>query len=44
MAYTKIAAETSGEYNVTKEAFGKLNDAIYDLKVTPRNVKDHGME
>jgi len=42
MAYTKIAAETSGEYNVTKEAFGKLNDAIYDLKVTPRNVKDHG--
>lgn len=40
--YAKVTAEASGEFNVTKENFGKINNAIFDLKYQFINVKDYG--
>ena len=40
--YTKIAPEGSGEYNITKENFAKINDGVYDLKHMILNIKDYG--
>lgn len=40
--YPKILAEASGEFKLSKENFGQLNDAVYDLKRLTFNVDDYG--
>lgn len=39
--YTKISPGGGGEFALTKENFGKLNDAAYDLKRRDIDVRDY---
>jgi hypothetical protein len=40
--YTKVPPLGSGEFALTKQNFGQINDAVYDLKTRRFNVKDYG--
>jgi hypothetical protein len=42
MAYTKVPPQVSGEFNVTKEVFGQINDAVYQLRTCILYPEDYG--
>jgi hypothetical protein len=41
--YTKVQPEVTGEFKLSKENFGQINDAVYDLKTSSIYAKDNGV-